>query len=278
MKTTFPIQAPHAEAIAYIRGKPAIVKEIFDELLPELRARAFTISGVSSAGVLQRCRDAIAGIAEGERWEDVKSTLIDELDPWLGDGAGIRSEILLRTQGFQAFQAATWRTAQADEQTTHLQYLTMEDDRVRPSHAALDGIILPKDDPFWEKHYPPWEWECRCRTRTMSADQVDEERQADEDRNEDDRNVIEGPVLDQLEHGTLIRNGQRFDVTPPSDRPDGAGAFQWSPANLRLPLQDLKARYDDETWSAFESWAKAQEVQPGLSVWQWLSQRQRDFS
>lgn len=43
-----------------------------------------------------------------------------------------------------------------------LQYRTAGDDRVRQSHAQLNNITLPKDDPFWLSYYPPNGWRCRC--------------------------------------------------------------------------------------------------------------------
>ncbi len=83
--------------------------------------------------------------------------------------------------------------------------LATEDTHVRDSHLALNGITLPKNDPFWDKHMPPWEWGCRCRIRPMNTDLVDEERDKDKDRPPEDRNVVEGPALDQLRNGTLLR-------------------------------------------------------------------------
>ncbi len=278
MDTTFAITAPHAEAAALIHDKPVVTQEVFAGLLPELRGRAFTISGVEGATVMQRTRDAIAGVATGGTWDEAKKQIISELDPWLGDGAEFRAELLLRTHAFQAFQAANWRVAQEDADTTHLQYLTMEDERVRDTHAALDGVVLPKDDPFWEKHYPPWEWNCRCMCRPMNPDMVDETKAADENRNPEDKLVIEGPELDQLRNGTLMSEGQRYDVTPPSDGPDGGSAFQWHPDNLRLPVKDLQARYDAPVWDEFQGWAEKNDLAKNVSVWDWLNQRQRDFS
>ena len=32
----------------------------------------------------------------------------------------------------------------------------------RPDHAALDGLILNKDDEFWANHTPPWDFNCNC--------------------------------------------------------------------------------------------------------------------
>ena len=42
------------------------------------------------------------------------------------------------------------------------EYRTVGDDRVRPAHAALNGLILPANDPRWDMIYPPNGWNCRC--------------------------------------------------------------------------------------------------------------------
>ncbi|MBQ8705619.1 MAG: minor capsid protein [Paludibacteraceae bacterium] len=58
--------------------------------------------------------------------------------------------------------AAKWVDIEADGDRYDLQYRTAGDDKVRPDHAALDGITLPPSDPFWSKYYPPNGWGCRC--------------------------------------------------------------------------------------------------------------------
>ena len=42
------------------------------------------------------------------------------------------------------------------------EYRTVEDDKVRPEHAALHGIILHSSDKRWDKIFPPNGWKCRC--------------------------------------------------------------------------------------------------------------------
>lgn len=61
-----------------------------------------------------------------------------------------------------ASMAAKWEQYAEDGDRYNLQYRTAGDDRVRPEHAALDGVTLPMDDPFWEEFYPPNGWNCRC--------------------------------------------------------------------------------------------------------------------
>lgn len=44
----------------------------------------------------------------------------------------------------------------------YLEYSTVGDSRVRPAHAALDGVTLRIDSPVWDRIYPPNDWSCRC--------------------------------------------------------------------------------------------------------------------
>lgn len=62
-----------------------------------------------------------------------------------------------------SLMAVKWDDLKQDTDRYFLQYRTAQDSRVRPDHAALDGITLPADDPFWSKYYPPNGWGCRCQ-------------------------------------------------------------------------------------------------------------------
>ena len=61
-----------------------------------------------------------------------------------------------------AQMAAKWESFMQDGDRYNLQYRTAGDDKVRPEHAALNGVTLPITDPFWEEYYPPNGWNCRC--------------------------------------------------------------------------------------------------------------------
>jgi SPP1 gp7 family putative phage head morphogenesis protein len=58
--------------------------------------------------------------------------------------------------------AGRWEDFEKDGDEYWLQYRTAGDDRVRPEHAALNGVTLPPSDPFWDVYYPPNGWNCRC--------------------------------------------------------------------------------------------------------------------
>ena len=61
-----------------------------------------------------------------------------------------------------AEMAAKWERFSEDGDRYNLQYRTANDGKVRPEHAALNGVTLPPSDPFWEEYYPPNGWNCRC--------------------------------------------------------------------------------------------------------------------
>ena len=55
------------------------------------------------------------------------------------------------------------------------EYRTVGDDRVRPSHRQLEGIVLPYNDARWKKIFPPNDWRCRCRVVPRMAHEVKKE-------------------------------------------------------------------------------------------------------
>ena len=63
-----------------------------------------------------------------------------------------------------AEMAGRWEQFMADGDRYYLQYRTQRDNKVRPEHAALDGVTLPITDSFWEEYFPPNGWSCRCST------------------------------------------------------------------------------------------------------------------
>lgn len=58
---------------------------------------------------------------------------------------------------------STWQTIEKNKHILPLlRYVTVGDDRVRPAHRLLEGVVRPVDDPFWNIYYPPNGWNCRC--------------------------------------------------------------------------------------------------------------------
>ncbi len=277
---------PNQAAIAFIASKPALSREVFDKLLPELKARAFTISGVHSADIVQHARDAIAELPAGGDWNEIKGRIAPTLLPYFVDpnaepevqkkqaeAADRRAELLLRTHGQQAYAVA--QHDMLTEQTDlfpNWQYLTLGDDHVRPTHAALDGIVLPADHEFWKTHTPPWEWGCRCQLVPLTDSDTAAIAEKQKNRAKDNQDVLdENAQADLTATRRLVRNGVTYNVTAPREQ-GTPGAFTFNPGDLRIPIESLKARYDAPVFAAFEKWARGQGIEElGTSVWDWLN-------
>ena len=182
-----------------------------------------------------------------------------------------RAETILRKETFQAYQAAQYDVLDRQRDVfPYWQYLTMEDDAVRPEHAALDQLVMPADSPFWDTHYPPWDWGCRCQVVPLTQDDVDEIQGGDGE--------LEGRVLSDVQQERLETtgdlhlpdSGQMINVTP---KP---GAMQWTPGDLRIPLEELTKNLDPTIVALFMKWMSREAVQGATTVLDWL--KGKDFS
>ncbi len=286
---------PHEEAAAFLRNKPAVSRAVFDKLVPELKARAFTIAGIEGLGVLTSVRDTIATLPEGGDWETLKKQIVSDIDPFFVDpeadaetqgkqryAAERRAELLLRTHGQQAYAAAAWR--EADEQRDLFpfwKYQTLGDGNVRPSHAALDGIVLPHDDPFWATHTPPWDWGCRCQFIPLSDADVAEIQDADRGKPPEQRSILgEGDRKKLNDERVIYRPSNLatgtghpvpYSVASPAER-GKPNAYTFRPGDLRLDAAAIQSRHDPKDWALFEKWAKKQQLpDQKLTVWEWMN-------
>ena len=159
-----------AAAAAVLRKRVLARAETVRHMAPQLRQRAVAVAGVEDAKVLEAVREACAKVPEGKDWREARK----EVAAAIGDDTATRrrAETVLRANCETARAQARWRDIQASKEVRpYLMYQTLGDGKVRPSHKALDGMILPVDDDFWKTHYPPWDWGCRC-----TVVQVDEEQ------------------------------------------------------------------------------------------------------
>lgn len=272
---------PHKAAIDFIKSKPAVSRDVFNRLLPALKARAFVIAGVEAANVVQSVRDTIATLPAGGDWKKIRKQIAEEIHPYVANpedpdnlsAAMRRAELLIRTHGFQAYQAANVATMRRQEDVLPFwQYLSMQDGRVRAAHRALEGKVLPADHPFWHDHTPPWEWGCRCQIVPLSPEDVDDLNAREKDKAPEERSVLPPHVLAEIERTGHLVTGPSNVVDVRSPKAKGQpGAFEWDPLSMSLPMDQLKSRYDAPVWAAFEGWAKKQDTGEGATVWEWLT-------
>ena len=159
---------PFAEASRFFRDKLTIETEAWDELSGKAHAKAFTSAGAYQAELLTELRrmtdKAIAGGMDIREFRKQFLPLVERYGWQLkGGGAAWRSDLIWRTNIATSYQAGRWQQFQE----AGIEYLRYDhkDGQMnpRPNHMAMDGMILPVDDPFWSANYPPNGWRCHCR-------------------------------------------------------------------------------------------------------------------
>ena len=128
--------------------------------------------------LLTKLRDNLNFFSAAKTFQNVRDTAVFRLDEgqlrpfneFRQDAKKIfdkYNEDWLKTE-FDTVVAASqsadqWQDIDKDEKTLPLlKYQTVGDDRVRPQHAAWDGIVKPVNDPFWDTRMPPNDFNCRC--------------------------------------------------------------------------------------------------------------------
>jgi SPP1 gp7 family putative phage head morphogenesis protein len=166
---------PPAEAIDYFKAKKIVSKKVFNQLSKEAQQGAFSVSRVYKDDVLAGFKDEIDNaLAEGrtqpETIKRFKSILDGAGHEQLGE---FHLETVFRTNMQTAYSTGRRRALEdVADAMPWWTYHTVGDDRVRPSHRALEGITLRYDNPFWNTHFPIWDFNCRCSV--TPADEIPE--------------------------------------------------------------------------------------------------------
>lgn len=63
-----------------------------------------------------------------------------------------------------AQSASRWAKYEDEKERYDLKYMTDNGPNVRDSHRAMEGTVLPVDDPFWNRYMPPNDFNCHCFT------------------------------------------------------------------------------------------------------------------
>lgn len=191
VKTLHPIlldclMAGHAMGMrrSYLMRKndPGMSFTMFDELLKFLKRSEYAdfgklqhtyntealkiLNGVSDHVESELRKTMIGLISEGAHVSEGIDVLNDKFDALgLTPMRDYQLETIFRTQSQLAYGAGRWMGDQDPDLKGAIwgyQYSAVGDARTRPTHAALDGVTLPKTDPFWSKFWPPNGWNCRC--------------------------------------------------------------------------------------------------------------------
>lgn len=251
-------------AAQYIRGKGAIDAAAYKRLPSEIRARAYCVAHVHDMDAVRDLIKTVERLPKGSDWKKLRREIAADISPYMGDNrkaARNKAELLLRTHGFQAYAAGRYAEQMATrEAVPYLMYMTVGDGNVRDDHAALDGKVLPADDPFWDTHYPPWDFGCRCVVAGVTGQQAQSIKKEDEGKPAAMRRVLEGKALEDARAGRVAVDGRGVaDVRPPQEKL-GRDAYSWTPGRIAPTIDELKSRYSADEWQMMERAMKRETI------------------
>jgi SPP1 gp7 family putative phage head morphogenesis protein len=192
MAVTLEPLAP-ADAVRSFESKGYKLGFAWQDVWQEEHNRAFTVAKAMRYDILEDIRREVdSAIRNGTTFEQFRKQLTPILqakgwwgrqrvtDPATGEsktaqlGSPRRLKTIFDVNLRTSYAAGRWaRIQRVKEARPYLRYVAVQDQRTRPEHAAWHGTILPVDDPWWEKHYPPNGWNCRCTAQQLSQRDLD---------------------------------------------------------------------------------------------------------
>lgn len=180
--------APDA-VLRYLQDKELQPGFDWREVWQEEHALAFTVAKIMAKDVLGDVKASLEQALEnGETFESWSKRISEVLASagWAGERDVTNPETgevattnITAPRRLRTIWQANMRTARAAGQWDRAQrskrlmpfflYQLGPSEVHRPHHADKVGLILPVDDPFWEKWFPPNGWGCKCWLRQIST-------------------------------------------------------------------------------------------------------------
>jgi len=163
---------PFHEAIKAAQKRSVVLPEsYYGALQGTLRQHAFSIAGITALDQLEQVRDSLAaGLQRGISFNKWKKEMLEN---GILDMPAHRLDNIFRTNIQNNYNRGRWEKLQSTVNARpYLMYDAINDSRVRPAHAAMDGIIRKADDSFWDSHAPSNGFRCRCRVISLSEKQA----------------------------------------------------------------------------------------------------------
>ncbi|MDR1506342.1 MAG: phage head morphogenesis protein [Treponema sp.] len=179
------------EALDYIKNKTLRPGFSYKDVWNEEHAAMFTVAKAMQIDVLSDIKGAVEQALEnGETLESFRKNLAPTLqekgwwgkkemtDPLTGKtvnaqlGSDRRLKTIYDTNVRSAYNHARHKEQMESTSHPYLMYRVGNSKHHRPEHLGWNGLVLPKDDPWWDLHYPdpPREFGCKCWVMAVSEE------------------------------------------------------------------------------------------------------------
>jgi len=174
-------------ALKYLKDKNLKPAFSYLDVWNEEHATGFTVAKAMQVDVLTDIKAAVEqAVEKGQSWESFRKNLRptlqskgwwgrkDMVDPVTGEtvsaqlGSDRRLKTIYDVNTGQAYRKGTWDRGQASTAHPYILYSLGPSAHHREAHQAWAGLVLPKEDPFWNTHAPMNGWGCKCYLRFLS--------------------------------------------------------------------------------------------------------------
>lgn len=218
---------PFQEQIDFFRGKLNLPTERWDDIVKSAHDRGFMVAGAAKADLLNDIRDAVdKAIANGESIQSFRARFGDIVkkhgwEGWTGSGSqkgrDWRTRVIYQTNLSTSYAAGRYRQLNDPDLAAvrpYWQYI--HNDTVqhpRPLHVSWSGMVLHKDDPWWQTHNPPNGWGCRCRVKAVRASEYKGAKAPDDGTyTHIDNTGVSHAVPNGIDYGFDYQPGARTDT------------------------------------------------------------------
>jgi len=190
-----PAGPPPREAIDYLRRKRVRTGFSYEDVWAQEHSMAFTVAKMMDVDLLRDVqRSLITAQQQGkpfEQWRKEMEGVMakrgwwgekEVIDPKTGKtvkaqlGSSRRLETIWRVNMGQASQAGIWERGSRSSSHPYILYRLGPSQVHREQHERWNGLLLPKEDPFWKTAFPRNGWGCKCTTRFVSRAQAERYR------------------------------------------------------------------------------------------------------
>ncbi|BEU95523.1 virion morphogenesis protein [Acidovorax sp. DW039] len=216
---------PFAEQAEFFRRKLNLPTDGWTDIYTREHDWAFVVAGANRDAIVADFRAAVEKAIEGGTTLEEFRKDFDRIVATHGwdynGGRNWRSRVIYDTNLATSYAAGRWQQLQAAPywQYEHQDWVQ----NPRPLHVSWDGLVLERDNPFWQTHFPPNGWGCHCKVRGLWPRDLQRLGKTGPDQ-APEVNLVERTI------GQRSINGPRQVQVPEGIDP----GFEYAPGNARL--------------------------------------------
>jgi hypothetical protein len=173
--------------VRFLRRKLDLPTEKWTDVQKAAHDRAFVVAGAMKADLVADLHAAVNRSAEDglgiEAFRKDFAAIVARhgWTGWTGEGSAAgrawRTRVIYQTNMATSYAAGRWAQVNDPDLAAFRPYIKYHHaDGVmhpRPQHVSWNGLVLPRDHPFWKTHAPPNGWGCHCFVSAASQADYD---------------------------------------------------------------------------------------------------------